>query len=119
MTQTDPDRTRFWLYVRLSLGAGLLGVAFGYYLQSMGRTEMDGFGIFSYAVRGIIVGAFFWYFEIFWVRAPKGDRLRQMAYGPRLIIKIIAYVVAIEAGLLVGYVIFYPREALSVITGGG
>ena len=40
----------------------------------------------------MLIGAAFWYFEIFWVRGPRGRRMRALPYGGRLAVEVIAYV---------------------------
>ncbi|MAF46916.1 MAG: hypothetical protein CMM10_01490 [Rhodospirillaceae bacterium] len=114
-------RRRAWLYVRLSLAAGLLGIAVGFYVHAVNDLDTSAFDFFSFAVRGIIIGAAFWYFEIFWVQGPRGRRLRGMSYGARLITKVIVYVLLVEAGYALGYAIFNPEEALAWVlaVGGG
>ncbi|NQV55592.1 MAG: hypothetical protein HQ503_07015 [Rhodospirillales bacterium] len=101
---------RVWLWVRLTIGAGLMGIAIGYYLQVIGRLEMTSFLIFSFTVRGMIIGAFFWMFQIFWVAGPKGKKLRALATGPRLTAKVVVYVVLIETGYWIGELIFRSSQ---------
>jgi hypothetical protein len=106
MAMTKEMRAKVALYIRMSLGAGLLGIGYGYYLQVMGRVEMTGFLHFEFAIRGIIIGVFFWALQIFIINGPMGDRLRAMSYGPKVTIKTIGYLVAIGIGFLIGDVIF-------------
>ena len=112
MPPTSSHKGRLYLYIRMILGAGLLGIAFGYYLKVIGRIdEMTAFAHFSFAVRGMIIGALFWLFEIFWVNGPRGNKLRSMRYGLRTAIKVVVYVGLIEAGFLIG-------EGLFTLVGG-
>lgn len=99
-------RAKVWLYIRMSLAAGLLGIGYGYYMQVMGQIEMVGFLHVEFAIRGIIIGALFWALQIFVINGPKGDRLKAMAYGPKILIKTIGFLVVIEIGFLIGEVIF-------------
>lgn len=118
MAAPTTHKERVWLYIRLTIGAGFVGIAWGYYMQAIGRLEMDGFLVFSYTVRGMIIGAFFWYFEVFWVHGPRGAKLRALAYGPRLLLKVVVYVILIEAGFLIGYAVFNPQESLQLLMTG-
>ncbi|MBT7953624.1 MAG: hypothetical protein HN731_00410 [Rhodospirillaceae bacterium] len=106
MALSENMRAKVWLYIRMSLAAGLLGIGYGYYLQVMGRVEMTGFLHVEFAIRGIIIGALFWALQIFVINGPKGDRLKAMTYGPKVLIKTIGYLVVIEIGFLIGDVIF-------------
>lgn len=99
-------RAKVGLYIRMSLGAGLLGIGYGYYLQVMGRIEMTGYLHFEFAIRGIIIGLLFWALQIFVINGPKGDRLKALTYGPKVLIKTIFYLIVIEIGFLIGDVIF-------------
>jgi len=110
-------RAKVWLYIRMSLAAGLLGIGYGYYLQVMGRIEMVGFLHFEFAIRGIIIGALFWAFQIFIINGPKGDRLRAMANGPKILIKTIGYLIVIEIGFLIGEAIFDFEDYLPMVNG--
>ena len=102
---THKDRIN--LYLRMIIGAGLLGIGFGYYFKVIGRIDdMTAFAHFSFAVRGMIIGAFFWTFEIFWVSGPRGNKLRDLKYLPRMAIKVVVYLVLIEAGFLIGQALF-------------
>lgn len=112
----DTPEKRVKLYIRLTLAAGLLGIAIGFYLNGVREQDTSAFDIFAFAVRGILIGAAFWYFEIFWVRGPRGSRLRALPYGGRLAVKVVAYVVLIELGFLAGEAIFDPEAALGLFT---
>lgn len=107
MVSTSSHKDRINLYIRMIIGAGLLGIGFGYYFKVIGRIdEMTAFLHFSFAVRGMIIGALFWLFEIFWVAGPRGQRLRSLKYAPRMTIKVVVYIVLIEAGFLIGQGLF-------------
>jgi hypothetical protein len=107
MAPPSTHKERVNLYIRMILGAGLLGIAFGYYFKVIGRIgDMTTFLHFSFAVRGMIIGALFWLFEIFWVNGPRGKKLRDRSYGSRMAIKVVVYVVLIEAGFLIGEALF-------------
>jgi hypothetical protein len=116
MDQPTTPKKRVTLYIRLTLAAGLFGIAVGFYLNGMRDLDTSAFDIFAFAVRGILIGAAFWYFEIFWVRGPRGKRLRTLPYGGRLAVKVIAYVVLIEVAFLLGEAIFDPEAALGLFT---
>ncbi|MBT3553179.1 MAG: hypothetical protein HOO19_06470 [Rhodospirillaceae bacterium] len=116
MDLPDTPEKRVKLYIRLTLAASLFGIAVGFYLNGVREQDTSAFDIFAFAVRGILIGAAFWYFEIFWVRGPRGKRLRALPYGGRLAVKVIAYVVLIELGFLVGEAIFDPESALGLFT---
>lgn len=116
MDLPDTPEKRVKLYIRLTLAAGLLGIAIGFYLNGVREQDTSAFDIFAFAVRGILIGAAFWYFEIFWVRGPRGSRLRALPYGGRLAVKVVAYVVLIELGFLAGEAIFDPEAALGLFT---
>ena len=105
-----PARARFKLYVRLVIGAALLGIAFGYYLQLQGRLEMTPFLVFAFAVRGLIIGALIWAFELFFMLGPRGSRLARTSRGLRFALRIAVYVVLFEAGYALGALIFAPQE---------
>ena len=107
MVSRSSHKERIYLYIRMIIGAGLLGIGFGYYFKVIGRIdEMTGFDHFSFAVRGMIIGALFWLFEIFWVNGPRGKLLRSLNYARRMAIKVVVYVVLIEAGFLIGQALF-------------
>ncbi len=110
MALSDDQRARLALYIRMSLAAGLLGIGYGYYLQVIGRVEMTGYLHFEFAVRGVIVGVFFWALQIFIINGPKGARLKAMSYAPKMFFKTVAYLVAIETGFLIGDAIFNPEK---------
>ncbi|MFP6733796.1 MAG: hypothetical protein VB959_08140 [Rhodospirillales bacterium] len=117
---TTPAK-RVKLYIRLTLAAGLFGIAVGFYLNGVRDLDTSAFDFFAFAVRGMLIGAAFWYFEIFWVRGPRGRRMRALPYGGRLAVKVIAYVVLIEAAFLLGQAIFDPQKVLGwimAISGG-
>ena len=116
MDQPDIPEIRVKLYIRLTLAAGLFGIAVGFYLNGMRDADTSAFDIFAFAVRGILIGAAFWYFEIFWVRGLRGKRLRALPYGGRLAIKVVAYVVLIETAFLIGEAIFDPEAAIGLFT---
>lgn len=116
MDKPDTLDKRVNLFIRLSLAAGLLGIAVGFYFNSVRELDTTAFDVFAYAVRGILIGLAFWYFELFWVRGPRGRRLRAMPYGARLAVKVIAYVVLIEAAFLLGQTIFDPKTVLDWVT---
>ncbi len=111
-------KARIWQYIRLILASGLIGIAFGYYLQVIGALRMDGFLLFSFASRAMIIGAFFWTFEVFYATAPAGAGLRARPRGTRLAIRMAAYFVLFETGFGVGWVLFNPRQALDFLTQG-
>jgi hypothetical protein len=122
MDLPDTPEKRMKLYIRLTLAAGLFGIAVGFYLNGVRDLDTSAFDIFAFAVRGILIGAAFWYFEIFWVRGPRGKRMRELPYGGRLTVKVIAYVVLIELSFLAGQAIFNPESILGWVTalsGGG
>lgn len=101
---------RLLQFVRMVLATALIGVAFGAFLQMLGRVTITTATAAEFAARGAIVGAAFWAFEIFYVSAPAGGRLAAMSFGRRVAVKIITYIVLIEAGLLIGQVIFQPDQ---------
>ena len=49
-------------------------------------------------------------------RGLRGKRLRALPYGGRLAIKVVAYVVLIEAAFLIGEAIFDPEAAIGLFT---
>lgn len=106
-------KQRIWQYGRLVLGSGLTGIAFGYYLQVIGRIEMDGPLIVEFTLRAMIIGAFFWTFDIFYFNAPAGAKLRAKPYGVRLAAKVIAYLMLFEIGFVLGWVLFNPGAAMA------
>ncbi|MBT7267474.1 MAG: hypothetical protein HN884_11405 [Rhodospirillaceae bacterium] len=116
MALTDDQRAKVALYIRMSLGAGLLGIGYGYFLQVMDRVEMTGWLHFEFAVRGIIIGAIFWALQIFVINGPKGERLKAMPYGPKVLIKTIGYLVVIEIGFLIGEIIFDLDDVLTYLS---
>ena len=108
------NNTRVTLYIRMILGSGLLGIALGYYLQVIGRIEMDWFHVFAFAVRGMIVGAFIWAFELWGVIGPNGSRLAGLAPATRFAARIAAYLILGEIGYWVGEAIFEPEDILDL-----
>ncbi len=104
----NTHRGRVWLWVRLTIGAGFLGIGFGYYLQIIGRLEMTPFMIFEFTVRGMLIGFFYWAVEIFMIQGPQGKHIRKMPYGPRLLVRVVFYLIAIEIGHLIGQAIYSP-----------
>lgn len=115
MAGPTTPRGRVWLYIRLTLASGLAAIVVGYYFQLIGRVIMTPFEIFSFASRGIIIGLLFWWFEVFYVHGPAGHRLRELAYKPRLIVKVVAYMVLIESGFLIGFAAFHPSETMALL----
>ncbi len=115
-TMTGPisNRARLSLYIRMTLAAGLLGIALGYYLQLIGRIEMTGFQVFAFAVRGIIVGALIWAFELWGVIGPKGSRLAGLTPPARFAARIAIYLILGELGFWIGEAIFEPHEILDL-----
>ena len=110
MAALIPTRVRFKLYVRLVIGAALIGIAFGYYLQVQGRLEMTPFLVFAFAIRGLIVGALIWAFELFVVMGRYGQRFARLSRGTRFAIRIVAYVVLFETGFALGSLVFATPE---------
>ena len=120
MTLSITSRGRLRLYLRMVASAALLGIALGYYLQLAGRLEMTPFLVFAFAVRGIIVGALIWAFELFWVLGPDGNRMRNLASVTRLGVRIVAYLILGETGYWIGEAIFAPAEIADLFfTAGG
>ncbi len=83
----------------------------------MGSVTMDGFLVFAFAVRAMIIGAFVCAFKVFYANAPAGIRLRDFNRGSRLTIRVIALIVLFEAGFGLGWVLFNWQEALALVTG--
>ncbi len=110
MTFSITLRGRLSLYLRMVASAALLGIALGYYLQLSGRLEMTPFLVFAFAVRGSIVGALIWAFELYWVLGPTGNRMRNLAPATRLAMRIVAYLILGETGYWIGEAIFAPEE---------
>ena len=106
--------TRISLYIRMTLGAGLLGIALGYYLQIIGRIEMDGFQVFAFAVRGMIIGAFIWAFELWGVIGPNGSRLAGLTPATRFAARLAVYLILGELGYWIGEAIFEPEDILDL-----
>jgi hypothetical protein len=120
MTTPISQRARLWLYLRMIFGAGMLGIAVGYYLQLMGRLEMTPFLVFAAVMRGMIIGAFVWAFEIYWVLGPRGNRLAPFSPAARFTIRIVAYVILGEAGYWIGEALFQPEDIADLFhTAGG
>ena len=120
MTRSIAPRTRLWLYLRMVAGAAMLGIAFGYYLQLSGRLEMTPFLVFALAVRGLIVGALIWAFELFWLVGPDGNRLKNLASITRLGVRVVAYLILGETGYWIGEAIFEPEDIADMFfTAGG
>ena len=71
---------------------------------------MTSFLIFAFTVRGMILGALFWFVEIFLIQGPRGKKIRDLPYGPKLTIKVVFYVIAVEVGLFIGQLIFNPEN---------
>jgi hypothetical protein len=94
------------LYVRLVIGAALVGIGYGYYRQLNGWVEMTPFLIFQYAVRGALIGALIWAFELFFVQGPHGNRLARLPRGTIFAVRIAVYVVLFEAGYFAGAALF-------------
>ena len=110
MTRSITPRARLKLYLRMVAGAAMLGIAVGYYLQLVGRLEMTPFLVFAFAVRGLIVGALIWAFELFWVLGPDGSRMANLASITRLGVRILAYLILGETGYWIGEAIFAPAD---------
>lgn len=120
MTSSITLRGRLRLYLRMVASAALLGIALGYYLQLAGRLEMTPFLVFAFAVRGLIVGALIWAFELFWVIGPDGNRMKNLTSITRLGVRIVAYLILGEAGYWIGEAIFAPEEIADLFfTAGG
>ena len=119
---TDPisSRTRWWLYIRMVLGTGLVGIALGYYLQLLGRISMTPLLVIVFSARGMIVGALVWAFEIFVILGPRGNRLVGWTPAARFGMRIVAYLILGEAGFWIGEAIFRPEDIADLFhTAGG
>ena len=114
LTGQISNKARLSLYIRMTLAAGLLGIALGYYLQVIGRLEMDWFLVFAFAVRGMIVGAFIWAFELWGVIGPNGSRLAGLTPSTRFAARIAVYLILGEAGYWIGEAIFEPKDILDL-----
>ena len=119
MPPSISTRARLKLYLRLVLGAGLIGVAFGYYRQLLGELEMTPFLVFAFAVRGMIIGAFIWAFELFYVMGPRGNRLARLTPGARFAVRIAVYIVLFETGYVIGAAIFTPQDVADLFFTAG
>ena len=108
-------RQRLYRYFRLVAASCLIGIAFGFYLELLGRIGMTGFRTFEFAVRGGIVGALFWSFEIFALSGARRQRFQALGYGARLAARIAAYAILIEAGLFIGQVVFAPDDPFGLL----
>ena len=71
---------------------------------------MTPFLVFVFAVRGMIVGAPIWAFELFWVLGPDGNRLASLAPATRFGLRVVVYLILGEAGYWIGAVIFAPAD---------
>jgi hypothetical protein len=114
MASQISNSTRLSLYLRMTLAAGLLGIALGYYLQVIGHIDMDWFQVLAFAVRGMIVGAFIWAFELWGVIGPNGSRLAGLTPTTRFAARIAAYLILGEAGYWIGEAIFEPKDILDL-----
>ena len=120
MASLIAPRVRLRLYLRMVAGAAMLGIAFGYYLQLSGRLEMSPFLVFAFAVRGLIVGALIWAFELYWVLGPDGSRLKNLASVTRFGARIVVYLILGEVGYWIGEAIFAPANIADLFfTAGG
>jgi hypothetical protein len=108
------NSARLSLYIRMTLAAGLLGIALGYYLQIIGRVDMTGFQVFAFAVRGMIVGALIWGFELWGLIGPNGSRLAGLTPTTRLAARIAIYLILGELGYWLGEAIFEPEDILDL-----
>ena len=120
MASLIASRARLRLYLRMVAGAAMLGIAFGYYLQLSGRLEMSLFLVFAFAVRGLIVGALIWAFELYWVLGPDGSGLKNLASVTRFGVRIVVYLILGEVGYWIGEAIFAPANIADLFfTAGG
>lgn len=113
-TSPIPNKARLRLYIGLVLGSGILGVALGYYLQILGRLSMSPYLIFAFTIRGMIVGAIVWAFELFIVLGPKGNRLAGLTPTARFAARIAVYLILGEAGFWIGEAIFEPEDIVDL-----
>jgi hypothetical protein len=109
-----PNATRLPLYLRMTFGTGLLGIALGYYLQIIGRVEMTAFLVFAFAVRGMILGALIWGFELFALNGPNGNRLNGLTPATRFLARIAIYLILGEIGFWIGQAIFAPEDIIDL-----
>jgi len=114
MTSQISNSARLSLYIRMTLAAGLLGIALGYYLQLIGQIEMTGYRVFAFAVRGMIVGALIWAFELWGVIGPNGSRLAGLTPPVRFAARLAIYLILGELGFWIGEAIFEPHEILDL-----
>ena len=106
MSEPIPTRARVNLFLRLLVGAALVGIGFGYYRQAKGAIDMTPWLVAEYALRGAIIGALIWGFELFFVQAAGGNRFARMSRGTVFAVRIAVYIVLFEAGYFVGRAIF-------------
>ena len=114
MTSQISNSARLSLYIRMTLAAGLLGIALGYYLHVIGRVDMDWFHVLAFAVRGMIVGALIWAFELWGVIGPNGSRLAGLTPTTRFAARIVVYLILGEGGYWIGEAIFEPKDIIDL-----
>lgn len=114
MTSQISNRARLSLYIRMILAAGLLGIALGYYLQLVGQIEMTGYRVLAFAVRGMIIGALIWAFELWGIIGPRGNRLARLTPPARFAARLAIYLILGELGYWIGEAIFAPHEILDL-----
>lgn len=115
MENAQDSRRRLNRYLRLIAASCLIGVAFGYYLELLGRVGMSGIRALEFAARGGIVGALFWSVEVFLLNGPRRQKFQTLSYGTRLAARIVAYVVLIELGLFIGQALFAPHDPFGLL----
>lgn len=98
----------------MTLAAGLLGIALGYYLQIIGRVDMTAFQVFAFAMRGMILGALIWAVELFALNGPNGNRLARLTPATRFLARIAIYLILGEAGFWIGEAVFAPNELMDL-----
>lgn len=115
MNSAREKRQRLYRYLRLIAASCLIAIGFGYYLELLGTIDMTPFRIFEFAVRGSIVGAIFWGFELFLLSGRARHRFDALSYPARLTIRIVGYAALIEIGLFVGQVLFAPNDPFGLL----
>jgi hypothetical protein len=75
---------------------------------------MTPFLVVAFTIRGMIIGALIWAFELFFVLGPNGNRLGRLSPAARFAIRIAAYLVIGEIAFWIGQAIFQPSDVIDL-----
>ncbi len=99
--------TRLKLLTAVVLISGLVGLAYGLVLSLNLPIGSDLERMAQFVAQGMIVGALFGSFEIFYVHAPAGERIRRLPFSLALLVKTFITAALLIVAFLIGAVLLF------------